>query len=153
MLAKPLDATSSFRGLAGAEQLSSLAKVVAFLFVELLDFNTLSRFIDCAFLALDLPFLNLAVNGFPIFRCAVLTEAPFLELTLVFAFAVDGSEEHLSVRSSKSRHSPFHETVFRLHVGHDASKRANLTIFGGVKRAKQISVLLPRVHLGKCHCG
>ena len=150
MLAKPLDAASSFRGLTGVEQLFNLAKVVAFLFVEFLDLNAPSRFVDCAILALDLPLLNLAVNGLPIFGCAVLAKAPFLELTLVLAFAVDGLEAYLSIRSPQSRHLPSHEIVFCLHVGHDASKRANFTIFGGVKRAKQIPVVLPGVHLGKC---
>ena len=150
MLAKPLDAASSFRGLAGVEQLFNLAKVVAFLFVELFDLHTLSRFIDRAFLALDLPFLKLPVNGLPIVGCAVLAKAPVLELTLVLAFAVDELEAYPSIRYPQSRHLPSHETVFCLHVGHDASKRANLTIFGGIKRAKQISVLLPGVHLGKC---
>ena len=102
MLAKPLDAASSFRGLTGVEQLFNLAKVVAFLFVEFLDLNAPSRFVDCAILALELPFLNLAVNGLPIFGCAVLAEAPFLELTLVLAFAVDGLGAHLSIYAPES---------------------------------------------------
>jgi hypothetical protein len=33
-------------------------------------------------------------------------------------------------------------------MGHDASKRSNLTVFGGVKRAKHVFVSLPGVHLG-----
>ena len=150
MLAILVDAASSLRRLTGNEQLFNPAKAVALLFVELLDPNMLPKFVDCAFLALFLPLLYFAVDDFPIVGCAVLAKTPVLELTLVLAFAVNGLEAYLSIQSSKSRHLPSHETVFYLHVGHDASKRANLTIFGGVQHAKQISVVLPGVHLGKC---
>lgn len=74
----------------GVEQLSNLSKIVAFLFVELFDLNMLSRLVDCTLLALVLTLLDLAVDGFPIIGCAVLAEAPFLELTLVLALAADG---------------------------------------------------------------
>ena len=87
MLAKSLDAASSLRGSIGVEQLFNLSKIVAFLFVELFDLNMLSRLVDCTLLALVLTLLDLAVDGFPIFGCAVLAEAPFLELTLVLALA------------------------------------------------------------------
>ena len=70
------------------EQVLNLAKIVPLLFVELFDLNMLSRLVDCAFLALSLTFLDLAVDGFPMLGCAVLAEAPFLELTLVLALAV-----------------------------------------------------------------
>jgi hypothetical protein len=92
MLAVFLDATSNWRRVAGLEQLISLAKVVSLLFVEFLDPDMLSGPVDCAFLALCVTFLDLAVNGLPMFRCAVLAEAPFLELTLILAFPADRSE-------------------------------------------------------------
>jgi len=90
MLAKSLDAASSLRGLTGVEQLSNLSKIVAFLFVELFDLYLPSRPIDRTVLALVVTLLDLAVDGLPIFGCAVLAEAPFLELTLVLALAADG---------------------------------------------------------------
>lgn len=129
MSAKALDTANSSGGSMGIEQVLNLAKIVPPLFFELLDLNMLSRLVDCTLLALVLTLLDLAVDGFPIFGCAVLAEAPFLELTLVLALASD-------------------ETVFCFHVGHDASERSKFTIFGGVKRAKHISVLLPGIHLG-----
>ena len=74
----------------GIEQVLNLAKIVPPLFFELFDLNMLSRLVDCTLLALVLTLLDLAVDGFPIFGCAVLAEAPFLELTLVLALAADG---------------------------------------------------------------
>ena len=76
MLAKSLDAASSLRGLTGIEQL--------------FDLYLPSRPIDRTVLALVVTLLDLAVDGLPIFGCAVLAEAPFLELTLVLALAADG---------------------------------------------------------------
>lgn len=89
MSAEALDATGSFGGSVGIEQLLNLAKIVTLLFIEFFDLNMLSRLVDCTLLALSLTLLDLAVNGFPMFGRAVLAEAPFLELTLVLAFAVD----------------------------------------------------------------
>jgi len=99
MLAKSLDAASSLRGLTGVEQLFSLSKVVAFLFVELFELYLPSRPIDYTFLALVVTLLYLAVDGFPIFGCVVLAEAPFLELTLVLAFTVDVLEAYVSIHA------------------------------------------------------
>jgi hypothetical protein len=62
---------------------------VSLLFVEFLDLNMLSGLVDCTFLALCVTFLDLAMNGFPMFGCAVLAKPPFLELALVLALAVD----------------------------------------------------------------
>ena len=100
MLAMSLDAASRLSRLIGSEQFLNLAKVVALLFVEFFYLNVLSRFVDCTFLALVLPLLDLAVDGFPIFGCAIFAEAPFLELTFVLAFAVDGLGEYLNIRAS-----------------------------------------------------
>lgn len=97
MLAISLDAASRLSRLIGIEQLLNLAKVVALLFVELFDLEMLSRFVDCTFLALGLPLLDLAVDDFPIIGCAVLAEAPFLELTFVLAFAVDWLGAYLGI--------------------------------------------------------
>jgi hypothetical protein len=93
MLAIFLDATSNWRRVTGVEQLPSLAKVVSLLFVEFLVLDMLSGLVDCAFFALCVTFLDLAVNDFPMVGCVVLAEAPFLELTLILAFAVDRSGE------------------------------------------------------------
>jgi hypothetical protein len=93
MLAIFLDTTSSSGGLTRLKQLPSLAKVVSLLFVEFLVLDMLSGLVDCAFLALCVTFLDLAVDGFPMVGCAVLAEAPFLELTLILAFAADRSGE------------------------------------------------------------
>ena len=86
--------------MAGVEQLLSLAKVVPLLFVEFADLDMLSRLVDCALLALGVTFLDFAMDGFPMFGRAVFAEAPFLELTLVLAFAVDGLGACLSVHAS-----------------------------------------------------
>jgi hypothetical protein len=72
---------------------------VPLLFVEFLDLDVLSRLVDCAFLALSLTFLDLAVDGFPMLGCAVLAEAPFLELTLELALAVDELEANPSMHA------------------------------------------------------
>ena len=101
MLAKSLDAASSLRGSIGVEQLFNLSKIVAFLFVELFDLNMLSRLVDCTLLALVLRLLDLAVDGLPIVGCAVLAEAPFLELTLVLALAADGLGADTKIHASK----------------------------------------------------
>jgi hypothetical protein len=86
--------------LAGVEQLLSLAKVVPLLFVEFVDLDMLSRLVDYALLALGVTFLDLAVDGFPMFGCAVLAEAPFLELTLELSLALDELGAYLSVHAS-----------------------------------------------------
>lgn len=92
MLAKALDSTDSLSASTRIEQLLSLAKVVSLYFVEFLDLDMFSKFVDCTFLALSLTSLDLAVDDFPILGLAVLAEAPFLELTLILAFAADRSE-------------------------------------------------------------
>ena len=99
MLAKSLDAASSLRGSIGVEQLFNLSKIVAFLFVELFDLYLPSRPIDYTVLALVVTFLDLAVDGLPIVGCAVLAEAPFLELTLKLALAVDELEANPSMHA------------------------------------------------------
>ena len=101
MLAKSLDAASSLRGSIGVEQLFNLSKIVAFLFVELFDLYLPSRPIDYTVLALVVTFLDLAVDGLPIVGCAVLAEAPFLELTLVLALAADGLGADTKIHASK----------------------------------------------------
>ena len=101
MLAESLDAASSLRGLTAVEQLFNLSKIVAFLFVELFDLYLPSRPIDYTVLALVVTLLDLAVDGLPIFGCAVLAEAPFLELTLVLALAADGLGADTKIHASK----------------------------------------------------
>jgi hypothetical protein len=101
MLTIFLDATSNLRRVAGLEQLISLAKVVSLLFVQFLGLDMLSGLVDCAFLALCVSFLDFAVNDFPMFGCAVLAEAPFLELTLILAFAADRSGEWPRAQSTE----------------------------------------------------
>ena len=68
--------------------------------VELFDLDMLSRLVDCAFLALGVAFLDLAVDGFPMFGRAILAKAPFLELTLELALAVNGLGESLNMHAS-----------------------------------------------------
>ena len=72
---------------------------MALFFVELLDLDKPPRSVDCTLLALVLPLLNFAVNDLPVFGCAIFTEAPFLELTLVLAFAVDGLGAYPSIHA------------------------------------------------------
>jgi hypothetical protein len=88
-----------FDELTELEQLFNCAKVVPSLLVEFLHLDKLARLVDCTFPALSLPILDLAVNQFPLFRGAVLPEAPFFELTLVLAFAVTVSGAYLGVHS------------------------------------------------------
>jgi hypothetical protein len=68
-------------------ELFGFAKIVAFLFVELLDLDVPARSVHDTRLALPLPFLNLAMNGLPVQSFAVLLQPPFLELSFILPFA------------------------------------------------------------------
>lgn len=119
MLAVFFDAASNWRRVTGFEQLFSLAEVVSLLLVEFLGLDILSGLVNCAFLALSLTFLDLAVDDFPILGLAVLAEAPFLELTLVLAFTADRSEAWPRARSAGGQLlSDEAEVCF--HVSHKA---------------------------------
>jgi len=74
---------------------------VTLLFLNFLDPNKFSRLVDVTFLALGLTLLDFAVNGLPVFGGAVFAEAPFLELPLVLAFAVDASGACPNIQSAR----------------------------------------------------
>jgi hypothetical protein len=89
MLAKALNATGHFGGSIGTDQLPNLSKRVTLLFVKLFGMDVLPRLVNCTLLALSLTLLDFTMDDIPIYRRAVLTELPFLELTLILALAVD----------------------------------------------------------------
>jgi hypothetical protein len=67
--------------------LFGFAKIVAFLFVELLNSNVPARSVDDTRLALLLPFLDFSMDGLPVQGRAVLLQPPFLELSFILPFA------------------------------------------------------------------
>jgi len=90
-----------FDKLTELEKLFDRVEIVALLFVEFFRLDKLSRLVDCTLPVLLLTFLDLTVNYFPVFGCTVLSEAPFLELALVLAFAVGESGVCLGVNNTE----------------------------------------------------